>query len=126
MDLSDFHSRAIEEEYYRAYVIYEIRNAAKPPTPKMTRSSNPERPERPARGTDRRREAPTKTCASHLGKQLKAAYSDEHLYKCAFGNSCKFRRIGKVGKTRVEMLEIISLLPATAREDLTKAMSKTV
>ena len=125
MDLSDFHSRAIEEEYYRAHVIRETRNAAKTPTPKKTTSSNPDRPERPTRGADRPKEAPTKTCAGHLGRQLKAAYTDGRPYKCAFGKSCKFRHIGKVGKTKAEMLEIISLLPTTAKEDLTRAMSKT-
>ena len=43
-----------------------------------------------------------------------------------FGKSCKFKHIGKVGKTYQEVIDIIALLPATAKEDLTRAIKKTV
>ena len=119
-NLSDRQTRALEEEYFRAHLIRESR-AANVKTPMPTRPLNAsDRKPSPKTPTDmeRTRETPTKTCAGHFGRQLKAFYANGRPYKCAFGKACKFRHIGKVGKTKQEVLDIIALLSATARTDL--------
>ena len=133
-DLSDHQSRAIEQEYYRAHLIRESRNLALSSIPNSKRPSSSPSSSASTKtaGTDKHlvgRSAdttPTKTCAGHFGKQLKATYGDGRPYKCAFCKSCKFRHIGKVGKTREEILEIIKALPTTARDELGRAVTKPV
>ena len=118
-NLSDRQTRALEEEYFRAHLIRESRAAiVKVSTPAKTSTSSDRRSPKNPTDSDRPRETPTKTCAGHFGRQLKAFYADGRPYKCAFGKACKFRHIGKVGKTKQEVLDIIALLPATARADL--------
>ena len=134
-DLSDHQSRAIEQEYYRAHLIRESRNLALSSISTPNRSSSSSSASTNIAGTDKHyvgrstvtaKEIPTKTCAGHFGKQLKATYGDGRPYKCAFGKSCKFKHIGKVGKTREEVLAIIKALPTTAQDDLGRAVGKHV
>ena len=117
MELSNHQRRAVEEEYYRMQIIRERRilekftTPTRSPTPRLLSSPEPK--------------ASVKTCAGHLGHQLKATYADGRLYKCAFGKGCKFKHVGKTGKTPLELLNLISVLPAIAKEDLTRAVKKT-
>jgi hypothetical protein len=136
-DLGDHLTRTTEEEYFRAHLIRESRATAKLSTPRKplpisSSSSSPTSKKtkhspsstNPSGSILEKRELPTKTCAGHLGKQLKAFYADGRPYKCAFGKACKFRHIGRVGKTILELQEIISSLPSTAREDLSAVLKK--
>ena len=127
-DLSDHQSRAVEEEYFRAHLLRQSRLAVKPTSSTPGKSTDKKRSadsQRSRDDTEGTKEAPTKTCAGHFGKQLKATYSDGRGYKCAFGKSCKFLHVGKVGKTHQQVLDIIKALPTTARDDLLRAVTKT-
>ena len=77
-DLSDYHSRAIEEEYFRAHLIRESRNLAKLTTPKRNAPTS-DRNSTNRSAIDRSRDLPTKTCAGHFGKQLKAVFSEDPI-----------------------------------------------
>ena len=77
-----------------------------------------------AKAVERRKESPLRPCAGHLGKQLKAAFPDGRPYKCGYGKACKFRLVGKVGKTPLELLELIAQLPSAAQKDLRKMTKK--
>ena len=120
-NLSNHQTRAMEEEYYRAHLIREARAASLSSSTPSRTASNSDKNLRSATPTTST--TPTKTCAGHFGGLLKAIYADGRPYKCAFGKTCKFKHIAKAGKTRQEISDIISLLPATAREDLSKTIS---
>ena len=122
MDLSDHHSRAVEIEYFRMHQIRDSR-AAKLSTPKRENTSSSSATSISA--STIKKDAPTKTCAGHFGSQLKASYSDGRPYSCAFGKTCKFKHVRRIAKTNLEVLAIIASLPATARDDLGRAVKKT-
>lgn len=125
-DLSDHQSRKVEEEYFRAHLLRQQRAAAKfHSTPTPSKRSADKTPTKTRDAIDATRETTKRTCAGHFGKQLKATFSDGRAYKCAFGKTCKFLHVGKVGKTHKQVLDIISALPTTARDDLTRAVQKT-
>lgn len=118
-NLSNHQIRAMEEEYYRAHLIRESRAAGLSlSTPSRSSSTVKKNPRLETSTTP----SPPKTCAGHFGKQMKAVYSDGRPYKCAFGKSCKFQHIAKAGKTREEIAIIISKLPATAQDDLSRTL----
>lgn len=128
-DLSDHQNRLTEEEYFRANLLRLQRTAAKnlstPTSSSSGKRSADKNPIKKRDAIDDSRDAPRKTCAGHFGRQLKALYSDGRPYKCAFGKTCKFRHVGKVGKTHQEVLDIIASLPTTAKEDLSRSLRKT-
>lgn len=117
-DLADHRHRATEEEYFRMRIVRETRIAQK-----NTSSNKPKiKKESPAA---KKGDTPSRPCAGHLGKQLKALYADGRPYKCFYGKACKFQHASKVGKTNEQLLEIIAQLPPTVQEDLQKAVRKT-
>ena len=117
-DLGDHQLRAVEEEYFRMRLVREARITQKSST------STPLKASTPAKAAERRKESPLRPCAGHLGKQLKAVFPDGRPYKCSYGKACKFRHVGKVGKTPPELLELIAQLPSAAQEDLRKMTKK--
>ena len=126
-DLSDHQSRAIEVEYFRAHLLRQNRaqktSSSTTPSKSNDRNRNLDAPSSRAI-TDITKEAPTKICAGHFGQLFKALYSDGRQYKCAYGNGCKFKHLSKVGKTHLEILDIINHLPTTARDDLLKVVAR--
>ena len=116
--LADHRHRATEEEYFRMRIVRETRIAQR-----NTPSNKPKtKKESPAA---KKGETPSRHCAGHLGKQLKALYADGRPYKCFYGKACKFQHASKVGKTNEQLLKIIAQLPPTAQEDLQTAVRKT-
>lgn len=108
VDLADHQQRTLDEDYFRVRKAREaiiLQSAVKTPTPS-------------------KKEAVSRPCAGHLGKQLKAVYADGRPYQCNYGKSCMFEHIGKSGKTAKDIKELILRMPASAQDDLLKAAKK--
>lgn len=115
-DLADHPVRAIDEAYFRMRkALEETGIPAKPnhladkkahtaPPASLTPQKNPRNP-----------------CAGYLGGTLKASKPDGQLYRCGLGKDCGFKHIGGNGKSTEEILDIISSMPRSFHDDLTKA-----
>ena len=107
-DLSDHPSRFVEESHFRMRVARDITIIQKNPAAKVSDAKSPSATQKP--------------CAGHLGKQLGAKTEDGKVYKCSYGKECKFRHVSEKGKSKAQILAVVSTLPPTAQKDLTKAL----
>lgn len=117
-DLGDHQLTAVEEECFRMRLVHEARITQKSSTNSQLKANTP------AKAAERRKESLLRPCAGHLGKQLKAVFPDGRPYRCGYGKACKFRHVGKIGETPLELLELIAQLPSAAQEDLRKMTAK--
>ena len=118
IDLSDHHTRTLEEEYFRMRIAREEKSTVK--SKKETPSAS--------KAVGAGKEAPTtsqKACAGFLGKQLNAKHADGSAYSCSY-SPCMFKHIGKKGKSSKDLAKLVAEMPSPAREHLTAAMKKDV
>ena len=108
VDLADHQQRSLDEDYFR------VRKAREAVIFQPVLKSP----------TIIKKDATSRPCAGHLGKQLKAVYADGRPYQRNYGKSCIFNHIGKSGKTARDIKELILKMPATAQDDLLKATKK--
>ena len=108
-DLSDDVSRRTEDDHFRVRLSRDRNAILKTPSPAKLEERAPAT------------KSPTKPCAGHLGKQLKAVFPDGSPYRCKWGKSCIFQHVGKARKSMKELLDVIALMPTVNQEDLKKA-----
>ena len=113
-DLSDHHTRTLEEEYFRMRIAREEKSVDEKKTPSLPKAAGKEAPS-----------TSTKACAGFLGKQLKAKRADGSAYSCSY-SPCFFKHVGKKGKSAKQLAKLVAEMPSPAREHLTAAMKKDV
>ena len=62
-------------------------------------------------------------CSGHIGKLLKVKNSKGLLYKCDYGNQCRFSHTRVVGKSADQIWKIVETFPFSMQEDFKKVLA---